>query len=270
MKRTVFLIYGVVSYAVFFVVFLYLSAFLGNFLVPKTIDGPIEVIATSTTDGPTMARPDRETPAPPTTASGGVPAWMVNTGLLLLFAFQHTIMARPAFKKRWTKLVPKEIERSTYVLLSSLLLALMMWLWKPMPGYVFHVTDTPWRELMWGLFALGWLIVLISTFLIDHFELFGLKQVWAQFKGQELPAYRFKTPLFYKWVRHPIYLGWMTAFWATPDFTHGHLLFAFITSLYMVIAIIYEERDLANYFGEDYRAYMTRVSMLIPVPPRKG
>jgi protein-S-isoprenylcysteine O-methyltransferase Ste14 len=237
--------YGLVCYLFFFLVFLYAVGFVGNVGVPKGIN-----------DGQ---------------ATGLVAALVIDALLLGVFAVQHSVMARPAFKAVWTRIVPRPVERSTYVLLSSLALALLYWQWRPIVQPVIWQARAPWLEgLLWALFALGWVIVFISTFLISHFDLFGLRQVWAYAKGLGDPAAEFRTPLFYKVVRHPIYLGFTIAFWATPKMTLGHLVFALATTAYMLIAIQFEEHDLIGVFGDSYRRYRVQVSMIVPWIPGKG
>jgi methanethiol S-methyltransferase len=236
--RLVALLYGIVAYVVFFVTFLYAIGFVSGFVVPKTIDsGPAGPI---------------------------VEALIVNVLLMSLFAIQHSVMARQQFKQWWTQYVPKSVERATYVLLASLALLLLFWQWHPIPEVVWQIAD-PRAAMAVTMFGFaGWLIVLLSTFLINHFELFGLHQVANNLVGRPMPAPRFRTPLFYGFVRHPIYLGFIIAFWAAPTMTAGHLLFAAVTTAYIIVAIQLEEHDLIAIFGDDYRRYKARVSMLLP------
>ena len=238
MARITAFAYGVVSYAIFFGTFLYAIGFVGNIAVPKAMDGAPQLPFTQ--------------------------ALLINLGLLTVFAVQHSLMARPAFKKWWTLVIPKPIERSTYVLFSSLALILLFWQWQPLGGVVWQVSDPMGQALLYGLFAFGWLLVLVTTFLINHFDLFGLRQVWLYLRKKPYTPLRFVMPGPYKMVRHPLYVGWFFAFWATPTMTITHLLFAVATAAYILIAIQLEERDLVGEHGESYQAYRRRVPMLIP------
>ena len=240
MKRALGMLYGVTAYLVFLAVFVYLFGFVGDLVVPRSID-----------DGPS---------APVTVAL------LVDVGLLLLFAVQHSVMARQGFKRWWTRIVPWHLERSTYVLLASLVLAVVMWGWRPIPATVWSVESTVGAGVLQGLFWVGWGTVLLSTFLIDHFRLFGLKQVWAHMRGADLEPPEFQTPGLYRVVRHPLYLGFLLAFWCTPEMTAGHLLFAGVWTAWILVAIRLEERDLVAFHGAAYRAYRERVRMLLPLP----
>jgi len=196
-------------------------------------------------------------------------AVLIDAILLSIFAISHSVMARKGFKEKWTKIVPQPIERSTYVLVASLSLLLLFWQWRPFGNVIWDVTGTIWVKVLWGVFGLGWVLVLVSTILINHFELFGLRQVFYHLKGKEAPAIEFKTPGLYKMVRHPIYLGFTLAFWATPVMTTPHLVFAIATLGYILVGIFLEEKDLVGLFGDKYTNYKRRVSMLFPLPPKK-
>src|SRR6185503_16851876 len=232
------LAYGVAAYFVFLCTFLYAIGFVSGIVVPKTVDtgspGPIGE------------------------------ALVIDVLLLSLFAVQHSVMARKPFKRWLTQFVPASIERSTYVLLASLALILVFWQWRPIPAVVWEAANPALAMALLGLSLLGWLIVLLSTFLINHFELFGLQQVLLNMTGKDAAEPRFRTPLLYKLVRHPLYLGFIIAFWATPVMTAGHLLFALVTTVYILVAIALEERDLIDLFGDEYRRYRQRVAMLVP------
>lgn len=236
--RIVFFVYGVLSYFIFFGTFLYAIGFIGNFGVPTTLDGPA--------DGPFWA------------------SLAIDVGLLGLFAVQHSVMARKWFKDWWTRIVPKTIERSTYVLFSSLALILLFWQWRPLGGVVWSVDDPVGVMVLRVLFRFGWALVLVSTFLINHFDLFGLRQVWLHLLGREYQPLKFGTPVLYRVVRHPLYVGWFFAFWMTPTMTLAHLLFAAATTAYILIAIQLEERDLVREHGESYEHYRRSVPMLVP------
>ena len=244
MGGLVSVLYGSVAYTLFLGTILYAIAFVGGLPVPKTIDsgmpGPLPL------------------------------ALIVNTALLGLFAVQHSVMARPAFKRWWKAIVPDSVERSTYVIFSSLALVLLFWQWQPMPQPIWSVTDPTGVVILRVVFWAGWALVFLSTFLINHFELFGLRQVWCRLTGKTLPPPAFRTPSLYRHVRHPLYLGFLLAFWSTPVMTMGHLLFAAATTGYILIAIQLEERDLIAIFGDRYRRYREQVSMLIPLPWRRA
>ena len=239
MSKTVSVLFAALSYAVFFATFLYLIAFVGDlWLVPLTVDrGP---------------------------ASPPVLAAIIDLALIALFGVQHSVMARQGFKRAWTRIVPEPIERSVYVLFASAALIVMFLLWRPIGGTLWSISDPTGAAAMMILFFLGWLIVLVSTFLINHFELFGLRQVWANSRGHEIPAPVFREPVFYRRVRHPLYSGFILAFWATPVMSYGHLLLAAGITIYILIAIRYEERDLVGMFGDQYVAYRDRAGMLAP------
>jgi methanethiol S-methyltransferase len=239
MTRALYLLIGIACYLIFFATFLYLIAFVGGLpFVPHTVDS-----------GP---------------AGSLIVAVMVDLALIGLFGLQHSAMARPGFKAAWTRIVPLPLERTVYVLASSIALLIMMTLWRPIPGTVWVIESTGLMYLLWGLFAIGWGVVLISTFLINHFELFGLSQVWSHARGANPVESRFRTPLFYRAVRHPIYTGFLLAFWATPVMSWGHLLLAAGMTVYILIGIAHEERDLVGQFGDTYVEYRTRVGMLVP------
>jgi methanethiol S-methyltransferase len=242
-KRTSFFVYGVVCYLAFLGTFLYAIAFIGNLGTPTALDGPA-------------------------TDPIGV-AVAINTALLSLFAIQHSVMARPAFKRRWIRIVPKPIERSTYTLFSSLALMLLFWQWRPLGGTVWAVDSIGATIALRTLFAFGWGLVLVATFLIDHFDLFGLRQVWLYLLGRPYTPRPFSTPVLYRYVRHPLYVGWFFAFWMTPTMTAAHLFFAIVTSTYILIAIQFEEHDLVREFGDTYTDYRRKVPMLVPFTAKK-
>ncbi len=237
-RRIAIFAYGVASYIFFLGVFAYAVGFIGNFLVPTRLDGP---------------------------ATG--PLWLalvINLGLFTLFALQHSVMARPAFKRWWTQYIPQPAERSTYVLATNIALLMMFWLWRPMGGTIWQVESFAAQIVLWSLFALGWLTVLVSTFLINHFDLLGLRQVTLYLLGKPYTELKFVTPGLYKLVRHPLYIGWFLVMWATPTMTAAHFVFALMSSAYILVAIQLEERDLIRYHGNDYAEYRRRVPMLIP------
>jgi protein-S-isoprenylcysteine O-methyltransferase Ste14 len=236
-------LYGIVAYVIFLVTFVYAIAFVGDIVVPKTVD--------SGTPGPLME------------------ALIVNVVLLGIFAVQHSVMARQGFKRWWTRIVPKSVERSTFVVFATAALALLLWQWRPMPDVIWSVQDPIAIAVIQVVFWLGWAILLLSTFLLNHFELFGLRQVLVRLMGWKTPEPQFRTPFLYKRVRHPLYLGFILGFWAAPTMTMGHLLLSVGTTGYILIGIFFEERDLVHMFGDQYRNYRRQVSMLIPLPGRK-
>jgi protein-S-isoprenylcysteine O-methyltransferase Ste14 len=238
MGKFIALLYGLAAYLIFFVTFLYAIGFVEGLVVSKTIDS-----------GPAVSFAE---------------ALIVNLLLLSVFAIQHSVMARKQFKAWWTQFVPASVERSTYVLFSSLALILLFWQWRAMPGVVWQISNPVAANMVLGLSFAGWLIVLASTFMINHFELFGLHQVINNLSGRSTAETRFKTPMLYNFVRHPIYLGFIIAFWAAPTMTVGHLLFAAVTTAYIFVGIFLEEHDLVEMFGDDYRRYKQNVSMLVP------
>ena len=238
--RVLAFVYGVFAYAISLASFLYAIGFIGNFGVPTTIDGASH--------------------------TSFIRALAINAGLLTLFALQHSVMARPAFKMLWTRIVPEAVERSTYVLFSSVALLLLFWQWQPMGGTIWNVQSALAHKLMLMLYAIGWLTVLVTTFLINHFDLFGLRQVWLYLRGRSYTPLAFRMPGPYRFVRHPLYVGWLLVFWSAPDMTVAHLVFAVATTAYILIAIRFEERDLVAAHPE-YAEYRKQVPMLVPQVP---
>ena len=238
MRRTMSFAYGLLCYCVFLIAFLYAIGFVGDLLVPRTIDS-----------GP---------------QAGTATALAINLVLLGLFAVQHTVMARQGFKRTWTKVVPAHLERSTYVLAASLLLLLLYWQWRPMPEVIWDASPGAGTISLWTLYGLGWFLVFIATFMINHFDLFGLRQIWIHAQGEEYRHPEFQTTALYQHLRHPIMLGFIIAFWATPHMSAGHLLFAVATTLYILAGIRFEEQDLMGFLGSDYRIYRQRVPMFVP------
>lgn len=238
MKKITVFIYGIACYVLFFLTFLYAIGFIGNFLVPKSIDLGIEAPL--------------------------VQAILINLVLLSIFAIQHSVMARPAFKEMWTKIVPEPAERSTYVLLSSLALILLFYFWQPLSSVIWNVESEAGQVILYGGFAFGWSLVLYATFLINHFDLFGLRQVYLFLKGEEYVPLPFNTPGPYKLIRHPLYLGWFFAFWCIPAMTLGHLMFSIVTTIYILLAIQFEEKDLQVSLGQRYKDYRRLIPMIIP------
>jgi protein-S-isoprenylcysteine O-methyltransferase Ste14 len=239
MQRSLNMLFALVAYAIFFATFLYLIAFVGNIAaVPRTVDvGPAAPVAA---------------------------ALVIDIALIALFGVQHSVMARPGFKTWWTRVVPPPAERSVYVLMASAVLIILFAFWRPIAGTVWSVTSPLGAGVLWALFALGWGIVLISTFLLNHFELFGLQQAWLHLRGRQAEPPELRQPMLYKWIAHPLYAGFFLAFWATPRMSYGHLLLAAGMSAYMLIAIRYEERDLTGFYGEDYTRYRKGVGMIFP------
>jgi methanethiol S-methyltransferase len=242
MSRVIVLAYGALAYIVFFATFLFAIAFVGNLGPWKTIDSGL--------------------------AGSPLQAILVDSGLLALFAVQHSVMARPAFKRVWVRIISKSIERSTYVLAASLVLIVLIWQWRPILTPIWSVSGVG-ASILQTTFWLGWALLLLSTFLLNHFELFGLSQVYSHMRSIESPAPVFRTPLLYRVVRHPLYLGFVIAFWSAPFMSGGHLLFSVATTGYIFVGIFFEERDLTALFGDQYRSYRNRVSMLLPLPRRK-
>lgn len=238
MKRILFFVYGVACHGLFLGVFAYMAAFFGGFLVPKTVDSGLS--------GPVAS------------------AVAVNLLLVGLFGLQHSVMARPGFKEVWTRLVPRPIERSTYVLISCLVTALLIWQWRPIDAVVWEVQNPVGRAICWALFAAGWLMVPTVSLMINHFDLFGTRQVWLHLRGKPYTPLPFRTPLLYARVRHPLYIGWALAFWATPTMTWGHVLLAGTLTAYMLVAVVFEERDLVEVFGQHYVEYARRVPRFVP------
>lgn len=243
MRRWVFFIYGVGCHALFLALYAYMCGFTGNLLAPKGIDAPTN-----------------------TTVAAAV---VINSLLLLAFGLQHSVMARPGFKRALTRIVPGPIERSTYVLLSCLILAALMWQWRSIDAVIWDVQSPAGRAIMWTLFTAGWLMVPLVSLMINHFDLFGTRQVWLHLRGQDYRPLAFRTPFLYAHVRHPLYIGWALAFWATPTMSAGHLLFAGVLTVYMGLATLVEERDLIAHFGHQYEHYRQRVPRFLPRLGRK-
>jgi len=236
--RSLVMLYGVVSYLLFFGVFVYLIAFVGDIFVPKTISSVVDLDVTT--------------------------ALLTNVSLMLLWGIQHSVMARGWFKEAIAKVVPHHTERSTYVLFSSVILIIMMYYWQPIPGVIWQVENTLWQQVLWGLFGLGWALALLSSFLTDHFDLFGLRQTWLYLINKSYTSVGFSERLFYRWVRHPMMLGLLIAFWATPIMDVGHLTFSIGMSIYVLVGIYFEEKELAKSIGSKYEEYQERTSRVIP------
>lgn len=238
MKKTTIFLYGIISYVIFLGVFVYAIGFVGNIFVEQSID-----------------------------ANPQAPMWLaaiIDIGLLGIFAIQHSVMARPAFKRLWTTIIPEPAERATYVLFSSLAMILMFWFWEPIGGLIWDISDPAYRMIIMAGYFAGWAMLFLSTCLINHFDLFGLRQVWLNLRGKSYEQPPFRTPALYAFVRHPIYLSWLMIFWFTPTMTVAHLLFAVMTTAYIFIAIQFEERDLIDAIGQDYRKYRQEVPMIFP------
>lgn len=238
--RVIVFIYGIMAYALFLLVALYAVGFVGNMFVPKSIDSGPEV-------------PFNQ-------------ALLIDIALIIFFGLQHSVMAREGFKKVWTKILPEPIERSTYVLLAGLILSLLFWQWRPLPTVLWNIENALGRLIVLGLFFGGWLFMFISTIMIGHFDLFGIRQVYLYLRGKPYTYEGFSTPGFYKYVRHPIMSGFIVAFWATPRMSVGHLVFSIVATIYILIGIFLEERDMANYFGKTFEEYRGQVTMLFPFP----
>ena len=238
MNKVLSLVYGVACYVLFLVTYLYFIGFVGNLFVPTTLDGAPRVSL--------------------------VWALLNNVGLIALFGVQHSVMARPAFKRAWTAVVPEHLERSTYVLFSNVALFALCWFWQPLGGTIWHVDNTVARNVIYGFFAMGWLMVPLASMAINHFDLFGVRQVWLHFRGKPYTPLAYRTPGPYRYLRHPLYVGWFLAFWSTPDMTLAHLLMATGLTAYILMAIPFEERDLEASLGEQYVAYRKRTPMFVP------
>ncbi|MGK7921161.1 MAG: methanethiol S-methyltransferase [Trichodesmium sp.] len=243
MSRILAFIYGLTCYIIFFITFIYAIGFIGNLIVPKTLDSDLNASL--------------------------IESILIDVLLIAVFAIQHSLMARQSFKEWWKKIIPNSIERSTYVLMSSLALLLLFGQWHGLGGIIWNIQNPIISNIIYGIFALGWLIALLSTFMINHFDLFGLRQVYLYLRGQEYKYLGFRTPGFYKYVRHPIMLGFVIAFWATPIMTISHLIFALALTIYMLVGIKLEEADMISIYGNLYQEYQAQVSMLIPLPKQK-